>query len=217
MAEGNGRAVLWDLDGVLADSGPFHYESWKQTLPAYGIPFDNEKFTRTFGMNNYGVLTTLLGHEPDRALSDEISDRKETLFRQLIRGKIQPLPGVRSWLPRLKELDYRNAVASSAPQENIDAILDALDLRRFFDAVVSSAGMPSKPDPAVFLLAAERVGVPPERCTVVEDAISGVEAAKRAGMRCIAVTNTNTRAALSKADIVVDSLEELKDSDWQGS
>lgn len=214
MEQRNGRAVLWDLDGVLADSGPFHYESWMQTLSAYGIPYDYEKFQRTFGMNNHGALTVLLGHEPDRALSDEIGDRKEILFRQLIRGKIQPLPGVRYWLPHLKQMGYRNAVASSAPQANIDAEMDALGLQPYFDAIISSAGMPSKPDPAVFLLAAQRVGVPPERCTVVEDAIAGVEAAKRAGMRCIAVTTTNPREALARADIVVDSLEELKDSDF---
>jgi HAD superfamily hydrolase (TIGR01509 family) len=214
MSQWNGRAVLWDLDGVLADTGQYHYESWEQILPKYGIPFTQDKLRRTFGMNNHGVITSLVGRDLERSYTDEIADRKETLFRDLIRGRIQPLPGVRAWLPRLRALGYRVAVASSAPQANIDAMMDQLGILPYFDAVVSSAGMPSKPDPAVFLLAAERVSAPPDRCTVVEDAIAGVEAAKQAGMRCIAVTSTNPREALSRADLVVDSLEDLKDSDF---
>ncbi len=203
--------VLWDLDGVLVNTGEFHFLAWQQALAERGIPFDRTTFNRTFGMNNQGIIRDLLGEAATPALIAELADRKETLFRALIRGRVTPLPGVTHWLPRLRELGARQAVASSAPQANIDAILDALALRPYFDVVLSGDRLPGKPDPAVFLEAARRLGLPPHRCIVVEDAVAGVEAARRAGMRCIAVTTTNPAEALRAADLVLDRLDHLPD------
>ena len=197
------------MDGVLVDSGEFHYIAWAETLAREGLSFTRDQFNATFGMDNRGVLTTLLGREPEAAWLARVSDDKEAAFREAMRGKTEPLPGVVSWLGRLKAAGVRQAVASSAPPANIDFLIDSLDLRQFLDAVVSTWGMAGKPDPGVFLEAARRVGVPPERCVVVEDAIAGVAAARRAGMACLAVTTTNTRDALAGADLVVDSLADL--------
>jgi HAD superfamily hydrolase (TIGR01509 family) len=203
--------VLWDMDGVLVDSGEFHYVAWAETLAREGRPFTREQFKATFGMDNRGVLTALLGREPEAAWLARVSDDKEAAFRKAIRGKAEPLPGVVPWLGRLQAAGARQAVASSAPPANIDFLIDSLDLRKFFDAVVSTWGMAGKPDPGVFLEAARRIAVRPERCVVIEDAIAGVEAARRAGMACLAVTTTNTRAALAGADLVVDSLADLSE------
>jgi beta-phosphoglucomutase len=203
--------VLWDMDGVLVDSGEFHYVAWAETLAREGLPYTREQFNATFGMDNRGVLTTLLGREPEAAWLARVSDEKEAAFRDAIRGKAEPLPGVVLWLARLKTAGVRQAVASSAPPANIDFLIDSLDLRQFFDAVVSTLGMAGKPDPGVFLEAARRIAVLPERCLVVEDAIAGVAAARRAGMACLAVTTTNSREALADADRVVDSLADLED------
>jgi HAD superfamily hydrolase (TIGR01509 family) len=202
-------AVLWDLDGILADTGPFHFQSWTEVLSGAGWPFSDDLFQRTFGMNNYGVLSTVMGRPPTPAELEEIAEVKEARFRALIMGRAQPLPGVRVWLARLGAQGARQAVASSAPPANIDALVDALELRGYFQALVSAADLPSKPDPAVFLEAARRLSVPPGRCVVVEDAVAGVEAARSAGMRCVAVTNTNPASALAAADVVVESLEAL--------
>jgi HAD superfamily hydrolase (TIGR01509 family) len=191
------QGVLWDMDGVLVDSGEFHFQAWSEVLPEYGIAFSRESFRAVFGMNNARTLTALFGQPPAPELVAEISDRKERRFRQAIRGRAQPLPGVLDWLERLKSAGWRQAVASSAPPENVDALVDELDLRVTFDALVSALGLPSKPEPALF------------RCIVVEDAVSGVEAAKRAGMRCIAVTTTNPASALGAADVVVQRLDAL--------
>jgi HAD superfamily hydrolase (TIGR01509 family) len=139
----------------------------------------------------------------------EISSRKERQFRQDVHGKVQLLPGVRSWLQLARDLGYAQAVASSAPQDNIDLLLDELDVCHFFQAVVSAEYMPGKPDPSVFLEAARRLNVDPKDCLVIEDAIAGVEAARRANMKCLAVTNTNPAEALAKADWVVASLENV--------
>lgn len=210
-APGNGciTAVLWDMDGVLVDTEDFHYHSWCFALKEAGIPFDRETFRTTFGMNNAGVLETLLGRLPETVLLEKISDCKEKWFRSMIHGQATALPGVRLWLERLSRKGVRQAIASSAPMENIDLLVNELELRPYFSTLVSAFRLPGKPDPSVFLEAARRIGAPPGRCVVVEDAIAGVEAARRAGMRCIAVTNTNPGEVLSDADIVVDSLAEL--------
>jgi beta-phosphoglucomutase len=197
------------MDGVLVDTGRFHLASWADILIAAGHAFDAEIFRRTFGMNNHGVLSTVFGRPPSADELIMLADRKEALFRELIAGQAEPLPGVRDWLARLHARGVRQAVASSAPQANIDVLLDSLGIRAYFDAEVSAEKMPGKPDPAVFLEAARRVGLPPARCVVVEDAIAGVAAAKRAGMACLAVTTTNPAAALAAADLVVDSLADL--------
>jgi beta-phosphoglucomutase len=204
------RAVLWDLDGVLADTGEFHFQSWMSTLPVYGIPFTPEMFQTIFGMNNKGILTTLLGHPPEDELLMEISERKEHNFRTAIRGKVDPLPGVKVWLERFKQMGFLQAVASSAPPENIDALVDELKIRAYFGALISGFDLPGKPDPAVFLKAARELQVPAERCLVIEDAVAGVRAAVSAGMKCVAVTTTNPADLLSDADIVVDHLKALK-------
>jgi beta-phosphoglucomutase len=203
------RAVLWDMDGVLVDTGEFHFQSWDAVLPAYGIPFSREFFRGTFGMNNAGILSILLGDKLTPELLAEISNQKEEQFRQAIRGHVQPLPGVLAWLERLQAASFRQGIASSAPLANIDTVVDELGLRDYFDAIVSGVDLPGKPEPALFLKVACSLGARPEHCVVVEDAVAGVEAAKRAGMHCIAVTTTNAAGALQAADVIVERLDAL--------
>jgi beta-phosphoglucomutase len=205
----NKRAVLWDMDGVLVDTGELHYQSWLDPLAGLSIVFDRDTFKKTFGMNNAGILTILLEKPPAKEILERVSNLKESRFRELLRGHLQLLPGALQWLHRLWEKGTLQAIASSAPDENIAAIVDEAGIRQYFSALISAYSMPSKPDPAVFLEAAGQLGVEPRQCTVVEDAIAGVTAAKKAGMKCIAVCTTNPRSSLSAADIVVDDLEEL--------
>jgi len=203
------RGVIWDLDGVLVDTGEFHYVSWKETLPAYNIPFSFELFRKSFGMNNEGVLTFLMVHKPNPAILTRIDNEKESAFRQAIRGHAQLLPGVMEWLMFLHQAGIQMAVGSSAPMANVEVLVDETGIRPFFKYLVSANGKPSKPDPWVFLYAAEQIGVAPKDCWVVEDAVTGVDAAHKAGMRCIAVTTTNSKEALRMAEIVVDRLDQI--------
>ncbi|MBN1875494.1 MAG: HAD family phosphatase [Anaerolineae bacterium] len=209
------QGVLWDMDGVLVNTREFHYQAWSRTLADYDVSFDYTFFRETFGMNNYSLLSRLFGPTLPLDQIKAIGDHKEALFRDLIRGQAQPLPGVVDWLKRLQASGARQAIASSAPWANINAHIDELALRPYFDAIVSAAEMPSKPDPTVFLEAACRVDVPPTRCTVIEDSVAGVEAAKRAGMRCIAVTTSNPADALWQADIVVTDLTQLPEDTFE--
>jgi beta-phosphoglucomutase family hydrolase len=202
-------AVLWDMDGVLVDSAELHYQTWKQTLAGYGIPFSRQLFNEFFGMNNEQTLTGILGHTPEPSFLQESSDYKEDIFRKSIHGHIELYPGIRKLLQELQRAGVRQAVASSAPQENIDALVNELNMASFFQAIVSGCELKSKPDPVTFLLAAERLGVNPQRCVVIEDALHGIEAARRAGMKCIAVATTHPVVLLSPADLVVKRINEL--------
>jgi len=194
--------VIWDLDGVLADTAEAHFQAWVQALSAHEIPFDRVAFDRVFGMNNVGTLTVLLGRPPTRQEVTNIADYKERIFRQEARRLVRPMPGAIRLLDELAQRGWLQAVASSAPQENIDLLVDAIGIRRYFAAILSGARLPAgKPDPALFLAAARALQLPPQHCVVMEDAPVGVEAACRAGMACIAIATTRPRDTLGQGRV----------------
>jgi HAD superfamily hydrolase (TIGR01509 family) len=201
------KAILWDMDGVLADTGGLHYETWKILLDAQGIPFDSETFGKMFGRNNASSLEVLLGHPPSPELLWLVDNVKEQTFREMVPGRVRLLPGVLSWLEAFRARWLPQVVASSAPAENISAVIDALGIGGYFTHLISGHSMPGKPDPAVFLEAARRLGCPPATCLVIEDSPAGVGAARRAGMRCVAVTTTHEASELEEAQIILPTLE----------
>lgn len=208
----NLHAVLWDMDGVLVDTFDAHYRSWQLTFDELSQPFDLDMFRKTFGMNNRLILTTIFERDLSERIIQRVSDRKEILFRESIKGSAKLLPGVMEWLERFAEMGIKQAVASSAPQANIDALLDELGIRNYFQAEAAGATLKGKPDPAVFLLAAKLLGVEPVHCLVIEDAVAGVEAARRAVMKCVAVLTTNPADKLSGADVILKDLSLLNNS-----
>ena len=201
------RAVLWDLDGTLVDSEDYHWQSWRETMASEGVDLSRDRFLESFGQRNDRILRTWLGEDaaPDRIA--RVGDAKEVAYRRLVSGgSLMPLPGAREWIGRLLTDGWRQAIASSAPRLNVDAMLHALRLEPYFDVIVSAEDVAvGKPDPGVFLAAAERVGVEPAKCIVVEDAPAGIEAARRAGMKSIGVNRTGTL----DADLFVSSLGDL--------
>lgn len=203
------KAILWDMDGVLADTSQLHFETWERVLVEQGIPFDRQKFHLIYGLKNRELLPYLTDRPLEPEWIEWIADQKELAFRQALHGHLSPQPGVVKWLKRFKKWGYRQAVASSAPPENVEVLVDELGIRKYFDALVTPGDLPGKPDPAVFLLAANQLGVPPQYCVVIEDSIPGIEAARRSGMRCIAVTTTNPPETLMQADIVVGTINQL--------
>lgn len=207
-AESKG-GVLWDLDGTLIDSGGHHWVAWRDTLAAEGRSVQPSDFASTFGKRNDEILAELFGRGLDPAWVERVSETKERTYRRLLRERgLALLPGAHGWLVRLRRDGWKQALASSAPQPNIDAALSALDLGRLLDAVVSADEVGrGKPDPAIFLEAARRLGLRPGRCVVVEDAPAGLEAARRAGMPSIGVLSEHH--ARLEADVVVPSLEAL--------
>jgi len=207
---GGDFAVLWDMDGVLVDSAPYHYRAWREALAAEGVDLDEASFRRTFGQRNDAIIAALLGPAvpPERVLA--IGAAKEQRYRALVAQEgIAPLPGTMSWLRQLHEGGIPQAVVSSAPLANITTVLAVIGAIDLFQALVCGDDVArGKPDPESFLLAAQRLGMPPARCLVVEDAPAGVEAAHRAGMLCLALTTSHPREEL-QADLVLDSLAGL--------
>ncbi|HBR34906.1 MAG TPA: beta-phosphoglucomutase [Firmicutes bacterium] len=203
-------AVIFDLDGVIVSTDDCHYRAWQQLADEEGIYFDAEINQRLRGVSRMDSLEIIL-ERADRNYTNEekkvLADRKNAYYRELIQALTPDniLPGVGPILAGLKEHGIKIAVGSSS--KNTPLILDRIGLKDYFDAVADGNDLSkSKPDPEVFLLAAERLGVPPEHCVVVEDADAGVEAALAAGMRVLGV---GAAAANLRATLRADSLDGL--------
>ena len=206
----NRRAVIFDMDGVMVQTAPQHFAAWKRALATVGYELTEDEFRATFGMRNQEIIRHLLGEDVGETQVAELARLKEEHYRALVGEGIEPAPGLLPLLRQLKERGFRLAVGTSAPRENVELILDALGIGGHFDAVVAEEDVErGKPYPDAFLLAAERCGVDPERCVVIEDAPSGLAAARAAGMKCIGIAGTRKREELHRADLVVDSLMEL--------
>ncbi len=201
------KAILWDLDGTLVDSEEYHWIAWRETLAAEGVTITYDLFLASFGQKNDRILKKWLPEGSTPETIERIGAAKEAEYRRLAVARgLAPLPGAAEWVSRLKADGWHQAIASSAPRENVEVMLKALDLRGYFDAVTSAEDVTAgKPDPQVFLIAASRLNMPASQCVVVEDAAAGVEAARRAGMRCVAVSRTGQLPA----DISATSLVAL--------
>lgn len=205
------RAVIWDLDGTLIDSTEYHWLTWRDTLAAEGHGLTYDQFLASFGKRNDVVLRGYLGEGLSSSEVGRIAEAKEERYRGLVRdGGIELLPGAAHWLARLKAEGWRQALATSAPRINIEAILTRLRITEYFEGIASAEDVErGKPDPQVFLAAAAKVEVIPPRSIVVEDAPAGVEGGRRAGMHTIGVLTTHAEL---HADLVVRTLEELPDN-----
>ena len=208
----NGRsspgAVLWDLDGTLADSREYHWRSWVRAMADEGLSVTEAQFLASFGQRNDAILSVWLGPGADPEQILRIGDAKEAFYRELVRTEgIEPLPGAADWVRRLHREGWGQAIASSAPRANVEVMHEALGFRGVIEVLVGAEDVRrGKPDPEVFLRAAELLDTPPRECVVVEDAEAGIEAARRGGMASIGVG----AGQVSAADIVSPSLASLQ-------
>lgn len=207
MTEQRG-AVLWDLDGTLVDSEEFHWIAWKEIMDREGISLTRAQFRSSFGQRNDAILRAWLGDTIGVETISRLGDTKEARYRELVRTNgLSPLPGAAEWVERLHHEGWPQAIASSAPRLNVEAVLDALHLRKWFRTSTAAEDVQAgKPDPQVFLIAAARLQAAPEVCIVVEDAYAGIEAARRAGMRSIGV---GKNASSLGADVAAEKLSDL--------
>jgi len=202
------RAVLWDMDGTLLDSAEYHWVSWRDVLADEGFKLTRERFAESFGRRNDATLRAYFGEHFPLSEVERLGGIKEARYREMVRTLgVELLPGVGQLLERLQADGWRQALASSASLLNIETVLEALKINECFDAIVSAEDVQTgKPDPEVFLVAAQRVQTLSTRCVVIEDAPAGLEAARRAGMRTVGVQSSHTQL---KADVVVRTLEDL--------
>ena len=203
-------AVIFDVDGVLVDSYDAHFRSWQKLYGELGVEYDEAAFAADFGRTSRDILRRTLGDDLSDERIREIDRRKEALYRDIVRQNFPAMDGATELIEALAEGEFLLAVASSGPPENIALALENVDPNgRIRVAVTGGDVTRGKPDPQVFQIAAERLGVPPAACAVVEDAAHGVEAARCAGMKIIALTGTADRKTLSAADLIVDRLREI--------
>jgi HAD superfamily hydrolase (TIGR01509 family) len=176
-------------------------------MAAAGFGVTEAQFAASFGQRNDAIIPAWIGDRATPDLVRELGDAKEALYRTLITAEgIAPLPGAADWVRRLHDDGWRQAIASSAPKLNVELMARVLGFGDLLDALIGAEDVRNgKPDPEVFLTAAAALGVPPERCVVVEDAAAGIEGALRAGMRSIGVAGDATSAAT----VSVESLDRL--------
>lgn len=207
------HAAIFDLDGTLIDSYDAHYEAWRSISATHGVAVTVDDYYSHFGRRNEDLLRECwlragkgeLTHDQIAALDHE----KEAAYRSIVAGRLPVMDGARELVASLRADGFRTAVGSSGPPANVALAIEGLALASAFDAVVTGRDVKrSKPDPECFLLAAERLAVPPSRCVVFEDAPAGIAAAKAAGMRCIAITSKgHTIERQCEADIVFPSVK----------
>ena len=204
--------AIFDWDGVVIDSADYHRESWERYCAESGRKLNDTFFKRGFGMKNEVIIPELLNWSHDPAEIRKIADRKEEHYRDILREKgAAPIPGVLPWLEKLRHAKIPCVIASSTVLENITVALDVLGVGKYFSAIISSRDVSrGKPDPEVFLKAAAKTGMSPSRCIVFEDAHVGIEAARAAKIKVIAVTTTHPAHTLADADRVVSRLDELE-------
>jgi beta-phosphoglucomutase len=199
------QALIFDMDGTIVDNMAYHTASWVEFFRRRGRDIDeHEFFLRTAGRQGHEIMREYIRADLTDAECAALNAEKEEVYRELYRPHRKTVAGFDALIASARSAGMVLAVATAAPPANIVFTLDELDLRRHFDAVVGAADVKrGKPEPDVFLKAAEACGVVPEHCIVFEDAPLGVEAARRAGMAAIALTTTLPAQAFDGFDNLI--------------
>ena len=207
----NGYGVIFDMDGVLVDSYRAHFESWRRLAESHGLEITEQQFAATFGQTSRAIIRRLWPGHVDEKDIPAWDAEKEAFYRQIIASDFPEMDGAGKLLEDLAGAGMKLAIGSSGPAQNVEVVMRCLQNSRLISATVNGHDVThGKPDPEVFLIAADRLGLEPSCCAVVEDAPAGLEAARRAGMAAIAITGTAARDTLAPAaDLVVESLGEL--------
>jgi beta-phosphoglucomutase len=207
----NTLGVIFDMDGVLVDSYRAHYDAWRATARQYGLDMTEEDFARTFGRVSRDIIERLWPGRFNDQQKTQFDNQKEAAYREGLRTHFPEMKGAGELIASLHAAGFKLAIGSSGPAENVAVVKETIRNGNLISATVNGSEVHrGKPDPEVFQLAASKLGMPPARCAVVEDAFVGLQAARRAGMIAVALTGTAKREALSpEADIVIDNLSEL--------
>lgn len=207
------KAVIFDMDGVIIDSEPIHFQVDMQTMRDLGCNISVEELGKYVGTTNEYMLTDIKkNYDINKSIEEIISYKVEMTKRKIIQSDLEPIEGIEELLSKLKNKNIPAAIASSSPRDFIDIVISKFKLQDYFKYIVSGEEVANgKPSPDVYIETAKKLGISPKDCTVIEDSKNGVLAAKAAGMKCIGFQNANSgNQDLSKADIIVKSIVEIK-------
>jgi HAD superfamily hydrolase (TIGR01509 family) len=205
------RAILFDFNGVIVNDEPQHCEALIATLASYGCALDRESYYREYlGFDDrecFRFTFERMGRAPDAALLHQAIERKAEMYQEAIRASMQLVPGSSDFVRAAAGEGYRLAIVSGALRREIELVLHQAGLRQFFEILIAAEDVSAcKPDPEGYRSAREALGVPGARCVVLEDSLPGLEAARRAGLRCVMIASSHPVNELKHADLVWENL-----------
>lgn len=191
------KAILFDMDGVIVDSNPFHRPAWIEFCKAHGVEVDDEFFNQYIsGKTNDEAFEVVFKGKYSKEQLTDFAKQKESIYRAHIAPHLAPVTGLNEFLEHAAK-HYKLAVGTSACIENVDFTLDGLKIRHYFQAIVSELDVTiGKPNPEVYLKAAEKLGVASKDCIVIEDSNAGVQSGVNAGMKVVGITTTMSEQQL---------------------
>ncbi len=204
-------ALIFDMDGVIVDNFEYHREAWHEFTKKYALGFSKQDLKdKAFGRTNDELMPFFFGRDLSKQEIDELSGEKERLYREIYTHHIKPVNGLRNLLQEMQQYEVPLAVATSAPRENADFVVDKVQIRSFFDVIMDASHVTKgKPDPEIYLKTAQKLNFPPEKCIVMEDSLAGIESAQRAGMKVVAVLTTQPAERVKHADYQIKDFSEI--------
>ncbi|MBI2675191.1 MAG: HAD family phosphatase [Candidatus Aenigmarchaeota archaeon] len=204
-------AVIFDMDGVIIDSNPFHKKAWRLFFQRHGLSISENDFKRhVYGKINADIFSYFFRRRLTKTEVRRYNEEKESLYRKLIARHMAPARGLVRFLELLKKAAIPCAVATSAPPENVGFVMGKMNIRSYFRAIVDDSQISrGKPNPEIYLKAAKKLCFMPEACVVFEDSVAGIRAAKNAGMKVVAITTTHTKRELSEAHLVISDFTQI--------
>lgn len=208
-------SAIFDMDGVIVDNDKYHLLAWKEFCKIKGFAYSEANFRKKyFGLSNHDILCGITGMKLSQHETTEMGEAKEKIYRNIYSKEIKPIDGLLEFLTTLKQNGKKIALASSAPTSNVDFVLDSLNIRSFFDAVVDAQMvLRAKPSPEIYLKAASLLNENPSKCVVFEDSHAGIKSAQDAGMKVVALATTNSRDDLPNLPLIIDDYVSLNISD----
>jgi beta-phosphoglucomutase family hydrolase len=203
-------AVIFDMDGVIVDNMKYHKKAWEMFLKIHAPGMDVEEFSMHFGKVNKDLLKIVFQREISDEEESQFGDEKEALYRKLYAEDIVPTEGLVGFLEELNENGVKAAVASAAPKINVDFVFEKTGLRQYFDVSIDADDVTrGKPDPEIYLKAAEKLNCHPEACLVFEDSMPGIQAGRKAGMKVIGVATSHPAELLNETEFVITDFTEI--------
>lgn len=208
------EAVIFDMDGTIVDTTRLEYDAWDRMFREQGVEFTYDEYIQVLGAKGSEIVKDRVNETEDKI--EQLLDKKEAYFKEIAgKNDLKLIPHVEKLMQEIKNIPLKMALATGASREKMEFVLKKFHIKHFFDAIVTADDVKNgKPDPEVFLKAAQELKVDPKKCIVMEDASNGAEAAKAAGMTCIAITSTRGKNQLQKADVVVNSYQDLTIQDF---